>query len=55
MSIPNDLKIGETFEDGGITYVVMEIVEGGYISSSDPQHMPKPKGRRKEQGDAGND
>lgn len=30
--IPSNLKVGDTFTDGGNTYVVKEVVEVGYIS-----------------------
>lgn len=31
--IPKNLKVGETFTDGGYTYKVLEIVKDGYIST----------------------
>lgn len=55
--IPKDLKVGEAFIDDGREYVVLEVVEGGYLSTSDPaQFPPKNKGGRprKEKSD-GND
>lgn len=56
MSIPKNLKIGDTFEDDGREYIVLEVVAGGYISSADPSKLAPKKGRpRKEPGDARND
>lgn len=56
MGIPKDLKVGETFADGGREYIVLEVVAGGYISSADPSKLAPKKGRpRKEPGDARND
>lgn len=58
MSIPKDLKIGDTFEDDGREYIVLEIVAGGYISSADPELVKTAKskgGRPRKEKSNGND
>lgn len=41
MNIPKHLKIGDTFEDGGRTFVVQEITAVGYISTAEPKAVEK--------------
>lgn len=43
--IPEDLKIGDTFVDGGLTYEVQAIVPEGYISKRVEKTEEAPKKR----------
>lgn len=43
--IPKDLKIGDTFVDGGLTYEVQAIVPEGYISKRVEKTEEAPKKR----------
>lgn len=45
--IPKNLKPGDTFIDGGRTFVVEEICAGGYISKMVVKTEEKPKRKRR--------
>lgn len=45
--IPKNLKPGDTFVDGGRTFVVEKICAGGYISRMIEKTEEKPKRKRR--------
>lgn len=53
--VPKGLKVGDTFVDGGRTYVVEEVTAVGYISTADPVKVakagPKAEEKPKKKGD----